>query len=401
MRRGATNASGFGGRVGAPNEVAMRIAVVTNVMPFPADSGTRIRVARIVRALRGAHDVTLVSLEPGDAAAAASTLGVPVAVEPVRTRRALAPVAVAPETTAALWRAIERWRADAVHLQGTFSAAAAALQRGSAVPAVVDDACVYHVSHERAARVAPTALGRARERMRHWRLRRYETALARRAAAVVSVSEDEAALVRGMAPATRVVVAPNGVDVDAVKPTPPGDAALFVGLLSYAPNRDAMTWFAREVLPRLGATGPEVLVAGRDPGPELAALAAAAPRLRLLGFVPDLAPVYARAGVFVNPMRGGGGTRLKMLGAMAAGKAVVSTTIGAEGIALTPGRDVVVADRPAAFADAVRSLLADPAEAARLGRAARALVEARYRWEACLTPLERLYASLGRREAIA
>jgi glycosyltransferase involved in cell wall biosynthesis len=204
-----------------------------------------------------------------------------------------------------------------------------------------------------------------------------------------------------MAPATPVVVAPNGVDPDALTPTPPGAAALFVGLLSYAPNRDAMTWFARDVLPHLGADGPDVLVAGRDPGPELSALAARAPRLRLLGFVPDLAPLYARAGVFVNPMRGGGGTRLKMLEAMAAGKAVVSTTIGAEGLALTPGRDVVVADRPQEFAAAVRALRADPARAARLGRAARALVEARYRWEACLAPLERLYASLGRREATA
>jgi glycosyltransferase involved in cell wall biosynthesis len=380
----------------------MKIAVVTNVMPCPADSGTRIRVAQIVRALRSGHDVTVLSLEAGDARGAASALGVPVTSLPARARRALAPVAVAPETTAALWRAVGDWRADAVHLQGTFSAAAVALQRGRPrVPAVLDDACVYHVSYRRAAEVAPTALGRARGLMRSWRLKRFETALARRAAAVVAVSDDEAALLRRMAPATPVVVAPNGVDPGALALTPPGDAALFVGLLSYAPNRDAMTWFAREVLPHLGPAGPEVLVAGRDPGAELAALAAAAPRLRLLGFVPDLAPLYARAGVFVNPMRGGGGTRLKMLEAMAAGKAIVSTTIGAEGLALTPGRDVVVADRAPEFAAAVRALLTDPAGAARLGRAARALVEARYRWETCLAPLERLYASLARGEATA
>jgi glycosyltransferase involved in cell wall biosynthesis len=370
-------------------------------MPYPADSGTRIRVTRIVRALRARHEIMLLSLEDGDARGAAAALRVPVTVEHVKTRRALAPVAVVPDITAAVWRAITAWRADAVHLQGSFSAAAVALHRGSPVPAVVDDGCVYHVSHARAARLAPTALGRAREWVRHWRLRRFETLLARRAAAVISVSDDEAARVRRMAPATRVVVAPNGVDPAAVNATPPGDTALFVGLLSYAPNREAVTWFAREVLPRLGADAPEVLVAGRDPGPELDALAAATPRLRLLGFVPDLAPLYARAGVFVNPMRGGGGTRLKMLEAMAAGKAVVSTTIGAEGLALTPGRDVVVADHPDAFAGAVRALLADRIEAARLGRHARALVETRYRWEACLAPLEHLYASLDPREATA
>jgi glycosyltransferase involved in cell wall biosynthesis len=359
-------------------------------------------VARVVRALRRRHDVTLVSLEPGDTAGAEAALGVPVVVHPARARRGLAPVTVPPETTAAVWRAVREWRADAVHVQGTFGAAAAGLHRAPRdLPAVVDEGCVHHLSYRRAAALAPTLPTRVRGRLRAWRLRRFERALARRADAVVAVSPDEAAVVRGLAPATRVVVAPNGVDAAALMPSPPGEAALFVGLLSYAPNRDAMTWFARDVLPRLGAAGPEVLVAGRDPGPELESLARGVPRLRLLGFVPDLAPLYARAGVFVNPMRGGGGTRLKMLEAMAAGKAVVSTAIGAEGLALTPGRDVVLADTAAEFADAVRALLADHALAARLGRAARALVEARYAWDVCLAPLEALYTTLERHGATA
>ena len=377
----------------------MRIAVVSHVMPYPADSGTRIRVAHVVRALGRQHDLTVLSLEPGDARGAAAALGVPVAVEPARARRGLAPVLVAAETTAAVWRCVRRWRADAVHLQGTFGAAAAGLAGSRAdVPAVVDEGCVYHRSFCRAAALAPTRLARARGRLRTWRLRRFEQAVARHADAVIAVCPEEAALVHRLAPGTRVVVAPNGVDPDALAPTPPGDAALFVGLLSYGPNRDAVTWFAREVAPRLGSDGPDVLVAGRDPGPELEALAGAT-RLRLLGFVPDLAPLYARAGVFVNPMRGGGGTRLKVLEAMAAGKAVISTSVGAEGLALTPGRDVVIADTAVEFAAAVRGLLASPGQAERLGRAARALVETRYRWEICATPIEELYASLDRRGA--
>ena len=369
--------------------------MVTPILPYPADSGTRIRLARVVGALRRRHDVSLLSLEAGDAAGAARALGVPVTVEPAQSRRGLAPLGIAPATTAAVWRAAAGTRADVVHVQGTFGAAAAALQRRPPdVPTVIDDGCVYHLSYERAAALAPSAFGRARGRLRAWRLRRFERALARRATAMVAVSEDEARRMRVLAPGRRVVVAPNGVDVDAVAPSPPGDALLFVGLLGYAPNRDAMEWFAREVLPRLGPEAPEVLVAGRDPGPALEALARAHRRLRLLGFVPDLAPLYARAAVFVNPMRGGGGTRLKMLGAMAAGKAVVSTTIGAEGLALAPGREVVIADTPAAFADAVRELLKDRGRAARVGQAARALVEARYRWETCVAPIEALYASL-------
>ena len=380
----------------------MRIAMVTHVMPYPADSGTRIRVARVVSALRRRHEVTLLSLEAGDARAAATALRVPVAVHPARARRGFEPVAVAAETTAAVWRAVREWRADAVHVQGTFGAAAAGIHHGPhEVPAVIDEGCVYHLSYRRAAALAPTPLHRARGLVRTWRLRRFERTLAQRASAVVAVSPDEAAVLHAIAPTTRVVVAPNGVDAGAVTPSPPGDAALFVGLLSYAPNRDAMAWFAREVLPRLAPGGPVVLVAGRDPGPELEGLARVAPQLQLLGFVPDLAPLYARAGVFVNPMRGGGGTRLKMLEAMAAGKAVVSTTIGAEGLALTAGRDVVIADTAVEFAAAVRALLADRGQAARLGQAARALVEARYGWDVCLAPIEELYASLERRGAAA
>lgn len=381
----------------AGGALRVRIAMVSHVMPYPADSGTRIRVARIVHALRRRHDVALLSLEAGDAAAATGALGVPVSVHAAETRRGMDAVAVSPATTEAVWRAVQDWRAEAVHLEGTFSAAAAGIHRRRApVPAVVDEGCVHHLSYARAARLAPTPLARLRGLARTWRLRRLERALARSADAVVAVSEDEARLVRALAPAGRVVVAPNGVDVDALAPTPPGDALLFVGLLSYEPNRDAMEWFARDVLPHLAADDPEVLVAGRDPGHGLLALARDQPKLRLLGFVPDLAPLYARAAVFINPMRGGGGTRLKMLGAMAAGKAVVSTTIGAEGLALASGRDVVLADTPDDFAAAVRALLRDRVRAERLGCAARALVEARYRWEACLAPLDDLYASLGR-----
>ena len=369
--------------------------MVTQVLPHPADSGTRIRVARIVRALRTRHELTLLSLEPGDGRAAAASLEIPVAVHPARTRRGLQPVAFEAETREAVRRTVRDWRADVVHLQGTFSAAAAGLDRERPVRAVLDDACVYHLSYARAAAVATATLARARDGLRTWRLRRFEGALARRATALVSVSADEAAIVRSMAPGARVVVAPNGVDVDAVVPTPPGDAVLFVGLLSYAPNRDAMEWFTRDVLPQLGGD-VDVQVAGRDPGPALEALARRDPRIRLLNFVPDLAPLYARAAVFVNPMRGGGGTRTKMLGAMAAGKAIVSTTIGAEGLGLTSDRDVLIADTAAEFAAAVRGLLEDRERAARLGRAARALVDRRFRWEACLAPIEALYASLER-----
>ncbi len=131
------------------------------------------------------------------------------------------------------------------------------------------------------------------------------------------------------------------------------------------------------------------------PGSDLEDLARKEPRLRLLGFVPDLQPVYNRAAAFVNPMRGGMGTRLKVLEAMAAGEAVVSTTLGAEGLDVTPGRELLLADSPAAFAETIQGLLADADRACEIGQAGRALVEARYRWETCLAPFEKVYKELS------
>ncbi len=151
-----------------------------------------------------------------------------------------------------------------------------------------------------------------------------------------------------------------------------------------------------EILPRLGLVphGLEFLVAGKDPGSELEALARKEPRLRLLGFVPNLQPLYDRAAVFVNPVRGDMGTRLKSLEAMAAGKAVVSATLVAEGLDVTPGRELLLADSPAAFAETIEGLLSDAHRACEIGQAGRALVEARYRWETCLAPFEKVYRGL-------
>ena len=249
----------------------MRIAMVTHVMPYPADSGTRIRVARVVGALRRRHEVTLLSLEAGDARGGGD--GAAACRSP----------SIRPARVAAWsrwrWRPRRRRRCGGrcasgartpCTCRGRSAPPPPAIHHGPhEVPAVIDEGCVYHLSYRRAAALAPTPLHRARGLVRTWRLRRFERTLAQRASAVVAVSADEAAVLHAIAPTTRVVVAPNGVDAGAVKPSPPGDAALFVGLLSYAPNRDAMAWFAREVLPRLAPSGPEVLVAGRDPGPEL------------------------------------------------------------------------------------------------------------------------------------
>jgi glycosyltransferase involved in cell wall biosynthesis len=241
------------------------------------------------------------------------------------------------------------------------------------------------------------------------KLARYERQVMRRCDAIVAVSEEDRQTLRRLAPAVPIGVVPNGVDTahfsrtavvhGRAGPFALRDATLvFSGTLDFRPNIDAITWFAREALPRIQARLPNVrLVAvGRRPAPALQALAAAG-ALTLTGEVPDARPYIAGAAVYIVPMRIGGGVRLKLLEALALEAPVVSTSMGAEGVSgLHDGEHCLLADNPAEFASAVLRLLGDPALGQRLGAAGRALVRGHYDWSAIVPRLETLHTQLGK-----
>ena len=189
---------------------------------------------------------------------------------------------------------------------------------------------------------------------------------------------------------------PNAADVEyfqpqATDPTPDGVTVLYFGLLATTPNRDAVAHFVGDIWPHVAASNPQAcckIVGGRAP-PSLLQLAE--PRVELTGFVPDLRPHLAGAAVVVVPLRLGGGTRLKIVEAMAMGKAIVTTTLGMEGIKAVPGRDILVEDEPEAFAAAVSRLLAEPGLAARIGQSARQLAMDKYSWSGAARDLEQFY----------
>jgi sugar transferase (PEP-CTERM/EpsH1 system associated) len=194
------------------------------------------------------------------------------------------------------------------------------------------------------------------------------------------------------APATRTAVVPNGVDLGHFSPREwpePRDPQmiLFFGAIDYHPNTDALLFFAKEILPLLRAQVPGVklCIVGRRPPPAITAMQSA--HIEVTGAVGDLRPYLERASVVIAPLRLGGGTRLKILEAMAMGKAVVSTTLGAEGLCLVPGRDILIADAPDRFASQVRVLLEDPALAERIGAAARCVISDSYGWQASVARL--------------
>jgi len=233
------------------------------------------------------------------------------------------------------------------------------------------------------------------------KLSRYEAHVCRQADGVAAVSEADAEALRRLVPGLDPAVVPNGVDLEfyndqiPMTKTPWGmghGSLVFTGKMDFRPNVDAVLWFADEVLPRIRAARPEAhfVVVGQKPHARLDPLRQRKD-VTLTGWVEDVRPYMATAAVYVAPLRMGGGTRLKLLEAMALGKAIVSTSLGCEGFAVADGRELRVANAPEAFAAAVLELLADEAQRTALGRAARRFVEARYGWEAIVPKLEQLY----------
>ena len=162
--------------------------------------------------------------------------------------------------------------------------------------------------------------------------------------------------------------------------------------MDFRPNVDAVLWFAREVLPQIRAAVPDVrfLIVGQRPHRRLDSLRND-PAVELTGWVEDPRPYIAEASVYVAPLRMGGGTRLKLLEAMAMGKAVVATRLGAEGFPVQDGREMVLADTPDEFATAVVGLLRSPERREALEQAGRRFVEERYDWSVIVPRVEAVY----------
>jgi len=229
----------------------------------------------------------------------------------------------------------------------------------------------------------------------HRRMHRYEGRTLGRFDAVLAVSDaDRQTFTRLYPDAVRgpVHIVPTGVDTDFFKPSvSPARATqlVFTGSMDWLPNEDAMRYFCRSILPLVRAEEPEagLSIVGRAPTPAVQSLAAE-PGVEVTGRVDDVRPFMEQAAVYIVPLRIGGGTRLKIFEAMAMGKAVVSTTVGAEGLPVVNGEHLLLADEPRSFARAIVRLIRDQDQRERLGDAARRLVLARYDWSAVAGALE-------------
>lgn len=404
----------------------LRILYVTQVPPSPPRYGAQVRIHGLMTALAERHEVSAVccaaSEEEAESARrsmAAYCRDVEVVVDPASEARVhkrllqLRSLASSHSferhlfTTARMQRRLDEVlgarRYDVVNVEGPFVVhhRLRLAPAGAPPPRLVLDE--HNVEWDVHRQVAASDAGVARRVYGavNWRkMRREEEAVWGRVDAVTVTSSRDQGRILAAHPSARVAVVPNAADVERYRPLPDDappepSTLLFFGALDYLPNSDGLAFFLDEVWPRVRATHPSALlrILGRKAPAWLAARHD--PGVEVGGFVEDLRPSLAAATAVVVPLRLGGGTRLKILEAMAMAKPIVSTPLGAEGLDVGHGRDLLLAEGAEAFAAAVRRLLDDPALGARLGRAARALVAVRYSWHASARVLERLLVELS------
>jgi glycosyltransferase involved in cell wall biosynthesis len=250
------------------------------------------------------------------------------------------------------------------------------------VPVLLNKHDITHVIVRRYLRHQRNPLVKAYGWTEYAKLKRWELAACRTATAVIACSEVDRKILQDRCPGLRVVVAPNIIDTDHYSFSQQGDSrtVLYVGAMDWYPNQDAVEFFARRVLPSLRRClrGIRFVIAGRNPPDSFRRKFDDAGDVFFTGSVADIRAEIAKATVCVVPLRIGSGTRLKILEAAAMGKAVVSTTLGAEGLDFVPNEEIVLADEPTDFTRAVAALLSDATRRSALGMAARARVQARY-----------------------
>ena len=220
------------------------------------------------------------------------------------------------------------------------------------------------------------------------RVKPFELACCRRADAILVTSERERLLLKSLLPRNVIEVVANGVDLEIWQPPDlqqeVAGRIIFTGSMDYYPNIDAVLSFAHTCWPLIREQVPHAhwQIVGRNPPPEVQQLAEL-PGITVTGSVPDTQPYFTEAAVAIVPLQIGSGTRLKILEALAMQKAVVSTSLGAEGLSVVHDKHLLIADDQQSFAQSVVELLQNTERRRTLGNAGRRLVEAEYSWERC------------------
>lgn len=403
-------------RGGCSGVMQLQVLLVSPFLPYPPSSGARIRIYHLLRGLAQRHDVTLLAGINDERerdhveslrAYCREIVAVMISGTPrspgvhVRNLLSATPyyrLAMCSTPFRAQFAALmQRRRFDVIQVELLHAANIAASARGAS--RILDMHNVESVYFRRLVRNMRPSLRQMLLLTDALKLPAYERRMISAFDHCLAVSEKDAALLQRLVPRARIRVIPNGVDPTEFSPRDSGprpNSLVFTASFAYPPNVDAMLFFCREVFPCIRNQVPAVhlRIVGQQPPPTIEALGGL-PGIEVTGKVPDVRPHLAGAAVVIVPLRIGSGTRLKILEAMAMGKPVVSTSVGAEGLCVSPGRDLEIADSATAFANATVALLRDSERRACLGAQARRTVIQHYTWSAISDGLDALYRALG------
>ncbi len=395
---------------------SLNVAIVASELPYPPTAGNRIRSLNLALKLARRHKITFIAHRNEEAEEATRFLkdqgiatilvdrALPVKSGPSFYLRLLGnlasplPYSVASHSSTALREAVQSvsteqgidlWQAEATALIDT-------LIDLDGVPKVIIAHNVESLIWERYAETEANPLKSWYIRQQWRKFERFERRAFVAATRVVAVSEPDAALIRHRFGGRAVDVVDNGIDrshYEAVQSDPDPATILFLGSLDWRPNVDAIGLLLEKIFPAVRASEPtaRLQIVGRKPSPALVQRAREVPGVELHADVPDVRPFLARSAVMVLPLRIGGGSRLKVLEAMAAGLPVISTRVGAEGLQLVPGEDYIAADDTEGMAQALVAAIRDPRPARAMAARIRSFVLERYDWDALADRLERVW----------
>ncbi len=398
----------------------MKVLFLTQVLPFPPDSGPKVKTWNVLKCLAQTHQLTLVSFVRGDQSDAVARLRsichevyvVPMKrgwaqnlISLARSLRSGEPWVMLRDDRAEMRELVDQLADsrpfDLVHADQLNMAQYALRVRG--VRRLLDAHNALWLLYSRLAETSTNPALRWLFRRDARLLKCYEGEMCRKFDTVLTVSDvDRQALSQAARSAGQgedradpqvIPIAVDTEELPLLRRSRSANRILHMGTMFWPPNVDGIRWFVRAVLPQIRRERPDVEfdVLGANPPAEMLAWNANGGGVRVAGYVEDPSPFLASASVFVVPLLAGGGMRVKILTAMAQGLPVVTTTIGCEGIGAVHGRHLLVADTPSEFAAATLRILAQPRLAEELGLNGRRLVEDRYSLRQLAAQLERAY----------
>lgn len=400
----------------------MQILFVSWWWPYPASNGAKIRIYNLLRHLGAKHKVTLLSFAESDEATDEQVQHLRSFCEHVE---ALPKPRYQPGNLKAVLGYASRWPRSLVDVYSPQMAVRIqemVQQQGIEIIVVSELQCMRYLEvaphipgileeieityfHDQVEQASSTS-GRLRAQLTLSKLEGVLRNLMARGVSLTVVSESERKLIQKIAPhGVRIEVIPNGVDTETnsrdATTLPEPFSLIYTGSITYHANYDAVAYFIREVLPLIRQRMPQVQfsVTGGTGSIDISDLEAQ-PGVTFTGYLPSIADAVRRSWAAVVPLRQGGGTRLKILEAMALGTPVISTTKGAEGLDVHPGSDILIADSPTAMANAVCDLLSSPQRRAEIAQAGRALVEKQYDWKMIANSLMNLIEQHALKEKV-